>query len=123
MELDIALALPVLLRQAPPSVASCSPSSETVNAKLRIFRAPEFLGTAFMLAVLAMLVHFLLESEMGLHAPAIGSDHHGSPPPRTPLISFVMLSQRRIFDLIDFFRSAEGCLDPVDAFVGAACRG
>jgi len=35
---------------------------ETVSAKLRIFRAPEFLGTAFMLAVLALLVHFLLET-------------------------------------------------------------
>ncbi len=34
---------------------------ETVSAKLRIFRAPEFLGTAFMLAVLGMLVHLLLE--------------------------------------------------------------
>jgi formate hydrogenlyase subunit 4 len=34
---------------------------ETVSAKLRIFRAPEFLGTAFLLAVLGMLVHFLLE--------------------------------------------------------------
>jgi hypothetical protein len=29
---------------------------------MRIFRAPEFLGTAFMLAVLAMLVHVSLES-------------------------------------------------------------
>jgi formate hydrogenlyase subunit 4 len=35
---------------------------ETVSAKLRIFRAPEFLGTAFMLATLGMLVHFLLEA-------------------------------------------------------------
>ena len=34
---------------------------ETVSAKMRIFRAPEFLGAAFLLAVLAMLVHFLLE--------------------------------------------------------------
>jgi formate hydrogenlyase subunit 4 len=34
---------------------------ETVSAKLRIFRAPEFLGMAFMLAVLGMLIHFLLE--------------------------------------------------------------
>jgi formate hydrogenlyase subunit 4 len=33
---------------------------ETVSAKLRIFRAPEFLGTAFLLAVLAMLVNQLL---------------------------------------------------------------
>jgi formate hydrogenlyase subunit 4 len=35
---------------------------ETVSAKMRIFRAPEFLGTAFMLATLGMLVHFLLEA-------------------------------------------------------------
>ncbi len=35
---------------------------ETLSAKLRIFRAPEFLGTAFLLAVLGMLIHFLLES-------------------------------------------------------------
>ena len=33
---------------------------ETLSAKMRIFRAPEFLGTAFLLAVLAMLVHLLL---------------------------------------------------------------
>ena len=35
---------------------------ETVSAKLRIFRAPEFLGTAFLLAVLGMLVNLLLGS-------------------------------------------------------------
>src|SRR5450432_176237 len=33
---------------------------ETLSSKMRIFRAPEFLGTAFMLAVLAMLVNQLL---------------------------------------------------------------
>jgi len=33
---------------------------ETVNAKMRIFRVPEFLGTAFLLAVIALLVHVLL---------------------------------------------------------------
>jgi len=33
---------------------------ETVLAKMRIFRAPEFLGTAFLLAVLGLLIHFLL---------------------------------------------------------------
>jgi hypothetical protein len=27
---------------------------------MRIFRVPEFLGTAFMIAVIAMLVHILL---------------------------------------------------------------
>jgi formate hydrogenlyase subunit 4 len=33
---------------------------ETVSAKMRIFRAPEFLGMAFMLAVLGMLTYLLL---------------------------------------------------------------
>jgi formate hydrogenlyase subunit 4 len=34
---------------------------EMVSAKMRIFRVPEFLGMAFLLAVLGMLTHFLLE--------------------------------------------------------------
>src|SRR5713226_1386368 len=33
---------------------------ETLSAKLRIFRAPEYLATAFILAVLGLLVHLLL---------------------------------------------------------------
>jgi formate hydrogenlyase subunit 4 len=33
---------------------------ETANAKMRIFRVPEFLATAFLLAVIGMLVHILL---------------------------------------------------------------
>jgi len=33
---------------------------ETISAKLRVFRAPEFLATAFLLAVLGLLVHLLL---------------------------------------------------------------
>ncbi|NTX23271.1 respiratory chain complex I subunit 1 family protein [Burkholderia cepacia] len=33
---------------------------ETANAKMRIFRVPEFLATAFLLAVIGMLVHLLL---------------------------------------------------------------
>lgn len=33
---------------------------ETSSAKMRIFRVPEFLMTAFLLAVIGMLVHFLL---------------------------------------------------------------
>lgn len=37
---------------------------ETINAKMRIFRAPEFLGTAFLLAVLGMLVKLLLENRV-----------------------------------------------------------
>lgn len=35
---------------------------ETVSAKMRIFRAPEFLATSFLLATLGMLTHFLLET-------------------------------------------------------------
>ena len=33
---------------------------ETLSAKMRIFRVPEFLGTAFLLAVIGVLVHILL---------------------------------------------------------------
>jgi formate hydrogenlyase subunit 4 len=33
---------------------------ETISAKLRVFRAPEFLAIAFILAVLGLLVHLLL---------------------------------------------------------------
>ena len=34
---------------------------ETLLAKLRLFLAPEFLSTAFLLAVLGMLIHFLIQ--------------------------------------------------------------
>ncbi len=34
---------------------------ETLSAKMRIFRVPEFMGTAFLFAVLGLLTHFLLE--------------------------------------------------------------
>ena len=33
---------------------------ETLSAKMRIFRVPEFLASAFLLAVIGMLVHILL---------------------------------------------------------------
>jgi len=35
---------------------------ETLSAKMRIFRVPEFLATAFLLAVIAMLVHILVRA-------------------------------------------------------------
>jgi formate hydrogenlyase subunit 4 len=35
--------------------------AETVFAKLRVFRVPELLATAFLLAVLGLLVHLLLQ--------------------------------------------------------------
>jgi len=33
---------------------------EALNAKMRIFRVPEYLGTAFLLSVIGLLVHLLL---------------------------------------------------------------
>ena len=46
------------LRLPPKSLALF----ETVSAKLRVFLAPEFLASAFIFAVLGMLVHLLLEN-------------------------------------------------------------
>jgi len=56
----IVLALPALLAKLALGGALLA-LIEMLSAKMRIFRAPEFLGTAFLLAVLAMLVHVLLE--------------------------------------------------------------
>jgi formate hydrogenlyase subunit 4 len=53
------LALVVLLVKLVVAGASLA-LLETVSAKMRIFRVPEFMGTAFLLAVLGMLIHFLL---------------------------------------------------------------
>jgi formate hydrogenlyase subunit 4 len=57
--LAIAAATPVLLAKLLVGGLGLA-FIETVSAKMRIFRAPEFLGTAFLLAVLAMLVNQLL---------------------------------------------------------------
>ena len=57
--LGLALALPVLAAKLAVGGAALA-LIEMVSAKMRIFRAPEFLGTAFLLAVLAMLLHVLL---------------------------------------------------------------
>ncbi|HEX6320844.1 MAG TPA: NADH-quinone oxidoreductase subunit H [Burkholderiales bacterium] len=59
--LGIVLALPVLVLKLAAGGAALA-VIEMMSAKMRIFRAPEFLGTAFLLAVLAMLVHVLLEA-------------------------------------------------------------
>jgi formate hydrogenlyase subunit 4 len=58
--LGLVLALPALAVKLAAGGAALA-LIETLSAKMRIFRAPEFLGTAFLLAVLAMLVHVLLE--------------------------------------------------------------
>jgi formate hydrogenlyase subunit 4 len=58
--LGLVLALPAFAAKLAVGGAALA-AIEMVSAKMRIFRAPEFLGTAFMLAVLALLVHVLLE--------------------------------------------------------------
>jgi formate hydrogenlyase subunit 4 len=53
------LALPVLAGKLAAAGFALA-TLETLSAKMRIFRVPEFLGMAFMLAVIAMLVRILL---------------------------------------------------------------
>ena len=55
----ILLATPVLIAKLAAGGFALA-MIETLSAKLRIFRAPEFLGTAFLLAVLGLLVTQLL---------------------------------------------------------------
>ncbi|HSN17185.1 MAG TPA: NADH-quinone oxidoreductase subunit H [Gammaproteobacteria bacterium] len=58
---DSLLALPLAVLKLAVAGAGLA-LIETLNAKMRIFRAPEFLATAFLLAVLGLLVHLLLGS-------------------------------------------------------------
>jgi formate hydrogenlyase subunit 4 len=53
------VALPLLALKLAVAGAGLA-TIETISAKLRVFRAPEFLATAFLFAVLGMLVHLLL---------------------------------------------------------------
>jgi formate hydrogenlyase subunit 4 len=55
----VLLALPVLMVKLAVGGAVLA-ALETASAKMRIFRVPEFLATAFLLAVIGMLVHILL---------------------------------------------------------------
>jgi len=57
--LELVLALPVLILKLALGGMLLA-AMETANAKMRIFRVPEFLGTAFLLAVIGVLVHILL---------------------------------------------------------------
>ena len=57
--LAMLLALPALVFKL--AVGGCLLAVlETISAKMRIFRVPEFLATAFLLAVIGLLVHLLL---------------------------------------------------------------
>ena len=57
--LELVLALPVLVFKLAIGGVLLA-ALETLSAKMRIFRVPEFLGTAFLLAVIGVLVHILL---------------------------------------------------------------
>ncbi|MFS8979731.1 NADH-quinone oxidoreductase subunit H [Cupriavidus necator] len=57
--LAMLLALPALLFKLMVG-GTLLAALETASAKMRIFRVPEFLATAFLLAVIGMLVHLLL---------------------------------------------------------------
>ncbi len=56
---DLILAVPILVGKLAIGGALLA-LIETSSAKMRIFRVPEFLTSAFLLAVIGMLVHFLL---------------------------------------------------------------
>lgn len=53
------IALPILVFKL-AIVGALLAFIETISAKMRIFRVPEFLATAFLFGVIGMLVHFLL---------------------------------------------------------------
>ncbi len=57
--LALVLALPALAMKLAIGGAALA-VLETASAKMRIFRVPEFLATAFLLAVIGLLVHILL---------------------------------------------------------------
>lgn len=57
--LQILVSIPVLALKLALAGAGLA-LIETLSAKLRVFRAPEFLATAFLFAVLGLLVHLLL---------------------------------------------------------------
>jgi formate hydrogenlyase subunit 4 len=57
--LELVLALPALVAKLAIGGMGLA-VLETASAKMRIFRVPEFLATAFLLAVIGLLVHILL---------------------------------------------------------------
>ena len=76
---------------------------ETGLAKMRLFRVPEFLATAFLLGVLGMLVRFSCWSEGLMPCPFASPDRQPLRGRCILLIAFAMLSQRRILTLIHLF--------------------
>src|SRR5690606_35134160 len=59
--LELLYALPALIAKLALGAMGLA-ILETASAKMRIFRVPEFLATAFLLAVIGLLVHILLGS-------------------------------------------------------------
>ena len=57
--LELLLALPALVVKLAVGGAALA-ILESLSAKMRIFRVPEFLASAFLFAVIGLLVHILL---------------------------------------------------------------
>ena len=76
---------------------------ESLSAKLRIFRAPEYLAMAFLLAVLGLLVHLLAGSGTPMHSSHMIAELLKLLAASLLLISFAMLSRRRTQRLITLF--------------------
>ncbi len=91
-------ALPILVFKL-AVVGAMLAALETASAKMRIFRVPEFLATAFMLAVIAMLVHILLAPEISDKAGQVINVFAAA----LLMLAFAMISQRRILTLIHLF--------------------
>ena len=90
---------------------------ETLSAKMRIFRVPEFLGMAFMLAVLGMLIHFCSKHEPRLRYPAHQPDGRAAAADRVR-----HAAQRRILRLIQLF-AAQGLVLTLNTLMVAATTG
>jgi hypothetical protein len=93
-------------------------SIETLSAKMRIFRAPEFLGTAFLLAVLA---HARQPDARKLGAMAgvpLYAQLINLLAALLLLLAFAMLTQRRVLSLVNLF-AAQGLRSRVSTAIVA----
>jgi hypothetical protein len=88
---------------------------ETAVAKMRIFRVPEFLATAFLLAVIGLLVTCCWGA---LSHERIRSPVHQPARRVLLMLAFAMISQRRILSLIHLFAMQGAALVLATSVVG-----
>ena len=89
---------------------------ETLSAKMRIFRVPEFLGTAFLLAVIGLAGQRLAGGRMMQHLPQLINLFATL----ILMLSFAMISQRRIVSLINLFAMQGAALVVASVLLGYA---